>query len=79
MESHHLRGSPVETPELDVRYPAPPDSGFNILAWWLPIVGLLSGVLAVGYLVWRWSRGRRGPPSEPMLMRLEQLPHDESK
>jgi len=50
---------------------APPDSGFNILAWWLPIVGLLSGVLAVGYLTWRWSRGRRGPPSEPMLIRLE--------
>jgi hypothetical protein len=28
MESHHGRGSRVETPELDVRYGAPADSGF---------------------------------------------------
>jgi hypothetical protein len=28
MESHYGRGSPVETPELDVRYAAPVDSGF---------------------------------------------------
>ena len=28
MESHHRRGSRVETPELDVRYQAPNDSGF---------------------------------------------------
>ena len=28
LESHHLRGARVETPELDVRYTAPADSGF---------------------------------------------------
>ncbi|MFO0929076.1 MAG: hypothetical protein U0736_18985 [Gemmataceae bacterium] len=28
MESHHRRGARVETPELDVRYAAPADSGF---------------------------------------------------
>jgi hypothetical protein len=28
MESHHRRGAHVETPELDVRYAAPADSGF---------------------------------------------------
>lgn len=50
---------------------APPDSGFNILAWWLPIAGVLAGALALGLLAWRWSRGRQGPPSEPMSMRLE--------
>jgi cytochrome c-type biogenesis protein CcmH/NrfF len=44
---------------------APPDSGFNILAWWLPIVGILAGAIALGWLAWRWSRGRRGPPDEP--------------
>jgi cytochrome c-type biogenesis protein CcmH/NrfF len=45
---------------------APPDSGFNILAWWLPIAGVLAGALALAWLAWRWSRGRRGgPPEEP--------------
>ena len=44
---------------------APPDSGFDILAWWLPIVGILSGGLVLGYLAWRWSRGRGGPTDEP--------------
>jgi len=43
---------------------APPDSGFNILAWWLPIAGILAGALALGWLAWRWSRGRRGPPDD---------------
>jgi hypothetical protein len=28
MESRHRRGARIETPELDVRYPAPADSGF---------------------------------------------------
>jgi hypothetical protein len=28
MESHHRRGAPVETPDLDVRYPAPADGAF---------------------------------------------------
>lgn len=28
MESHHQRGARIETPELDVRYVAPADSGF---------------------------------------------------
>lgn len=41
---------------------SPPDSGFNILAWWLPIVGILAGGAAIGYGVWRWSRTRREPP-----------------
>ena len=41
---------------------SPPDSGFNILAWWLPIVGILAGATAIAYGVWRWSRGRREPP-----------------
>jgi cytochrome c-type biogenesis protein CcmH len=43
---------------------APEDSGFNILAWWLPIAGILAGAVALGWLAWRWSRGRRGPPED---------------
>ena len=50
---------------------APPDSGFNILAWWLPIAGILAGGVALGWLAWRWSRGRRGPPDEPPGLPLE--------
>jgi cytochrome c-type biogenesis protein CcmH/NrfF len=43
---------------------APPDSGFNVLAWWLPIAGVVAGALAIGWLAWRWSRGRRAPPAD---------------
>ncbi len=38
---------------------APPKSGFNLLAWWLPIAGAVAGAVVLGFLAWRWSRGRR--------------------
>ena len=38
----------------------PPKGGFGLLAWILPLGALLGGALAVGALVWAWSR--RGPP-----------------
>jgi cytochrome c-type biogenesis protein CcmH/NrfF len=40
---------------------APPHKGFDLLAWWLPIGGVIAGagLLAVG--VWRWSRREEGP------------------
>ena len=50
---------------------SPPDSGFNILAWWLPIAGVVGGALVLGFLAWRWSRGRREPPPGPALARLD--------
>ena len=34
----------------------PPKSGFDLLAWLLPIAGLLSAAAIVGYATWRWSR-----------------------
>jgi cytochrome c-type biogenesis protein CcmH len=37
---------------------APPKEGFDLLAWLLPIVGLVGGALVLGGLAWRWSRGR---------------------
>ena len=39
----------------------PPKSGFGLLAWLLPLGALVAGGIAVGVLVYRWSR-RRGPP-----------------
>jgi cytochrome c-type biogenesis protein CcmH/NrfF len=41
---------------------APTHKGLDLLAWWLPILGVIGGaaVLAVG--VWRWSRKRDDDP-----------------
>lgn len=36
----------------------PSKKGFNLLAWVLPLVGIVLGAIAVGWLVWKWSRGR---------------------
>jgi cytochrome c-type biogenesis protein CcmH len=38
----------------------PPAGGFGLLAWVLPLAGLVAGAVAVGLLVRTWSR-RRGP------------------
>jgi cytochrome c-type biogenesis protein CcmH len=44
---------------------APPHKGFDLLAWWLPIAGVVGGALVLAFGVWRWSR-RGGPePEEP--------------
>ena len=37
---------------------APPHKGLDLLAWWLPIVGVLGGAGLLAFGVWRWSRGR---------------------
>jgi cytochrome c-type biogenesis protein CcmH/NrfF len=44
---------------------APSHRGFDLLAWWLPIVGVLAGALALAFGVWRWSRRRPDEPVEP--------------
>lgn len=41
---------------------APPKRGLDLLAWWLPLAGILAGALAIGYGVWRWSRRDPGEP-----------------
>jgi cytochrome c-type biogenesis protein CcmH len=56
---------------------APPRSGFNLLAWWLPIAGVVGGALVLGFLAWRWSRGRREPVREPLDPALERRLDDE--
>jgi len=52
----------------------PPKRGFDLLAWVLPIGGLLFGAAAIGWAVWRWSPRIRGPaaagpPLDPELER----------
>jgi cytochrome c-type biogenesis protein CcmH/NrfF len=43
---------------------APPRHGFDLLAWWLPIVGVLGAGAIVGIGAWRWSRQARAPGSD---------------
>jgi cytochrome c-type biogenesis protein CcmH len=49
----------------------PPKSGFDLLVWVLPPVGVIGGAAVLGLLAWRWSRRERGPgPAavEPMAL-----------
>ena len=37
---------------------APPHKGFDLLAWWLPLGGVIAGAGLLALGVWRWSRRR---------------------
>jgi cytochrome c-type biogenesis protein CcmH len=50
---------------------APPRKGFDLLAWWLPIAGVLGGAVLLAVGVWRWSR-RREPEPEPAESGLDE-------
>jgi cytochrome c-type biogenesis protein CcmH len=53
---------------------APPRKGFNLLAWWLPIAGIVAGAGALAYGAWRWSRSAPGAeplPAVPLEPELE--------
>ena len=49
---------------------APPRKGFDLLAWWLPLGGVIAGAILVAFGVWRWSR-TRGPDDEPPASGLD--------
>jgi cytochrome c-type biogenesis protein CcmH len=46
---------------------APPKSGFDLLAWLLPIAGVLAGATLLGLFAWRWSRVREPAPAAARL------------
>jgi cytochrome c-type biogenesis protein CcmH/NrfF len=46
---------------------APQHKGFGLLAWWLPIAGIVAGAVIVGAGAWRWSRAREREPDPPRL------------
>ena len=57
----------------------PPDGGFGLLAWLLPLGALVGGAVAVGLLIRAWSR--RAAPTEPRtsasIPELERLVDEE--
>ena len=55
----------------------PPKSGFDLLAWALPLAGLAVGAAAVGIVAWRWSRVREPAVEEPLDPELERRLDDE--
>ena len=63
---------------------SPPKKGFNLLAWLLPIVGVVAGAAALGALAWRWSRKRgdgpvAGPPGPSSNGRAQHDPELERR
>jgi cytochrome c-type biogenesis protein CcmH len=44
---------------------APETEGFDLLAWVLPIAGLLAGGAVLSFLLWRWTHGVEDEP--PLL------------
>ena len=46
---------------------APPRHGFGLVAWWLPIVGIVVAAVVVGAGAWRWSRAREPAPRAVQL------------
>jgi cytochrome c-type biogenesis protein CcmH len=57
----------------------PSTHGFDVIAWLLPLVGLLGGAAIVGFAAWRWSRARgpAGPGEPPLDAEVERRIDDE--
>jgi len=55
---------------------APPRHGFDLLAWALPLAGILGASGVIGFLAWRWSRRREEPEHLPGPWSLNGRPLD---
>jgi cytochrome c-type biogenesis protein CcmH len=56
----------------------PPKSGFDLIAWLVPGLAVLAGIVGIGLLAWTWSRRRptaarpdAPPPTAEEARRLE--------
>ncbi len=55
----------------------PPGGRFGLLAWLLPLAGLVAGAVAIAVLVRMWSRGRAPVSEEPLDPELERRVDEE--
>jgi cytochrome c-type biogenesis protein CcmH len=46
---------------------APPHRGFDLLAWWLPLGGIVAAAAAIAVGVWQWTRTREPEPAAAAL------------
>jgi cytochrome c-type biogenesis protein CcmH len=46
---------------------APPHKGFGLVAWWLPVAGIVAAALVVAVGARRWARAREPGPVGPPL------------
>jgi cytochrome c-type biogenesis protein CcmH len=46
---------------------APRHDGFGLLAWWLPLGGIVVAAAVVAFGAWRWSHSREREPDPPQL------------
>jgi cytochrome c-type biogenesis protein CcmH len=51
---------------------APPKKGFDLLAWWLPLGGIILAALLVAFGAWRWRRARLPEPEAELDPETEQ-------
>lgn len=51
---------------------APPREGFGLVAWWLPVAGILAAAVVVGIGARRWARAREPAPVGPPLDALSE-------
>jgi cytochrome c-type biogenesis protein CcmH len=56
---------------------APPREGFGLVAWWLPVVGILAAAVVVGVGARRWARAREPAPVGPPLDAASELRLDD--